>query len=230
MHYTAGKSVSFTQIDLEEPGDLWLICSEFGQKSQPHKKMKITSLLPRLLLVVCAFGLSGVTAHAKKSADDQREKIQKTTDDVLKELYDLHPSAKEKIAKSVGYAVFSNVGVNVIFVSGGGSGMVVEKGLISDTVTYMKMGQVGVGFGLGVKDFRAVFVFSDKQKLKDFVEKGWDFSGEADAAAKSGDKGGAAAAAGTVLKGVEVFQITKGGLALQATLNGTKYWKNDDLN
>ena len=193
--------------------------------------MKFTSVLPRLLIALCLLGLTGVTAHAKKSADDQREKIQETTADVLKELYELNPSAKEKVGKSVGYAVFSNVGVNVLVVSGGGgSGMVVEKGLISDTVTYMKMGQVGVGFGLGVKDFRAIFVFSDKEKLKNFVEKGWDFSGEADAAAKSGDKGGAAGAAGTISKGVEVFQITKGGLALQATLNGTKYWKNDDLN
>lgn len=191
----------------------------------------LTSRLIRLMTALCVLGLVGVTAHAKDSPDEQRAKIKKTSASVLKELYKLNPSAKEKVEKAEGYAVFSNVGVNLFVVSAaGGSGMVVEYGTLSDTVTYMKMGQAGVGLGLGVKDFRAVFVFTDKQKLKNFVEKGWDFSGEADAAAKSDDKGGAAGAAGSIGKGVEVFQITKNGLALQATLNGTKYWKNNDLN
>lgn len=108
----------------------------------------------------------------------------------------------------------------------GGHGVVVKKGLLRDTETYMKMGSAG--FGLGVKDFRAVFVFFDKAKLQAFVEKGWDFSAQADAAAKSDDKGAAAALAGTALPGVDVYQITKNGFALQATLQGTKYWKDSD--
>ena len=40
----------------------------------------------------------------------------------------------------------------------------------------------------------------------------------------------AVAAAKTVVPGVEVFQITKNGVALQATLQGTKYWKDKELN
>lgn len=106
----------------------------------------------------------------------------------------------------------------------------IEKGLLSNTETFMKMGSAGVGIGLGVKDFRAVFVFSSKDKLRTFVESGWDFSGQADAAAKSDKKGAAASGAGNLAEGVEVFQITKNGLALQATLQGTKYWKDKDLN
>jgi hypothetical protein len=38
------------------------------------------------------------------------------------------------------------------------------------------------------------------------------------------------AAAETVIPGVEIYQITKNGLALQATLQGTKYWKDKKLN
>ena len=67
-------------------------------------------------------------------------------------------------------------------------------------------------------------------KLDAFVEKGWDFSGQVDAAAKSEKKGAAVAGAATVIPGVEIYQITKNGLALQATLQGTKYWKDKDLN
>ena len=66
--------------------------------------------------------------------------------------------------------------------------------------------------------------------MKTFVEKGWDFSGQADAAAKSDQKGGTIGASGSVLPGMEVYQLTKNGIALQATVQGTKYWKDPELN
>ena len=188
-------------------------------------------ILPVLILV--AFVCSGPVAQARKklSPDEQRAAIQKMHDEVLDELYELQPGAKSKIKKSLGYAVFSNVGINLVIASfAGGHGIVVEKGMISGTETYMKMGSAGLGLGLGVKDFRGVFVFYDKAKLQRFIDKGWDFSAQADAAAKSGEKGGSAAGAGNLAEGVEVFQITKNGLALQATLQGTKYWKDRNLN
>jgi lipid-binding SYLF domain-containing protein len=189
---------------------------------------------PRLfcsaLLLLTAL-VSGTTANAKSDPNAERAEIRAMRDTVLAELYKLHPEAKSKIRKAAGYAVFSNVGVNLVFASfAGGHGVVVEDGFFSDTETFMKMGSAGLGFGLGVKDFRAVFVFSDKGKLRAFIDQGWDFSGQADAAAKSDDKGGALAGAHTVMPSVEVYQITKNGLALQATLQGTKYWKDKDLN
>jgi hypothetical protein len=52
------------------------------------------------------------------------------------------------------------------------------------------MAQVGVGLGVGRKDYRAVFVFKNRQVLQDFVEYGWDFGDQADAAAKAGAQGG----------------------------------------
>jgi hypothetical protein len=52
----------------------------------------------------------------------------------------------------------------------------------------------------------------------------------ADAAAKAGEKGGAYSGAVEVSPGVWVYQITKNGLALQLTLQGTKYYKDDNLN
>ncbi|MDA8527706.1 hypothetical protein N9K67_02785 [Opitutaceae bacterium] len=66
--------------------------------------------------------------------------------------------------------------------------------------------------------------------MERFIETGWDFSGQADAAAKSNQKGGSIEASGTVLPGMEVYQLTKNGLALQATVQGTKYWKDKELN
>jgi len=193
--------------------------------------MKTSSRLALLPCLLLAFFLGANTADAKSDPEKERKDIRAMRDSVLAELYKINPDAKAKIKKAAGYAVFSNVGINVIFASfAGGHGLVVKSGLLSDTETFMKMGSAGIGIGLGVKDFRAVFVFSDKAKLDAFIEKGWDFSGQADAAAKSDDKGAALAAAKTAVPGVEVFQITKNGIALQATLQGTKYWKDKDLN
>ena len=62
------------------------------------------------------------------------------------------------------------------------------------------------------------------------MEHGWQAGAQADAAAKAGEKGGAADSAIDVGPGVELYQLTKNGLALQATIQGTKYWKDEDLN
>jgi hypothetical protein len=62
------------------------------------------------------------------------------------------------------------------------------------------------------------------------AESGWEGGAQADAAAKSGDKGGAAGGAVTVGPGMDLYQITEQGLALQATIQGTKYYRDDELN
>ena len=81
-----------------------------------------------------------------------------------------------------------------------------------------------------MKDFRAVIIFRKREDMERFVEKGWEFSGQADAALKSGDKGAAFSAAQTIDFDIITYQLTENGAALQATLQGTKYWKHKDLN
>ena len=66
--------------------------------------------------------------------------------------------------------------------------------------------------------------------MRRFTEHGWDASAQADAAAKAGKKGKAFAGAIDVAPGIELYQITEHGLALQATIQGTKYWRDEDLN
>lgn len=168
-------------------------------------------------------------SYAKESPDQQRAKIRKMASQTLADLYKAHPAAQEAIQKSFGYAVFSNLGVIVLLVSsahGGGLALNSKTG----QETFMKMISAGVGVGVGVKDFRVIFVFETEPALARFVNSGWDASGQADAAAKGGKTGGAYSGATSVAPGVWVYQITKNGLALQATLQGTKYYKDDDLN
>jgi lipid-binding SYLF domain-containing protein len=184
--------------------------------------------MTRIIGFALALLLLASPAFADKN-QDKRDKIQKMRTDVLQRLYKEQPETKALIKKASGYATFSNLGVNVIFFSaGGGSGLVHDNK--SGQETYMNMGSAGVGLGLGVKDFRAVFIFHTAKAMSNFVEYGWDFSGQADAVAKSGDKGDEGSVAGTVINGVSVYQLNENGLAIQATLQGTKYWKSEKLN
>jgi len=148
--------------------------------------------------------------------------------DVLSEIYEKKPDVQAQVASSSGYGVFSNVNVNFLIASvGGGYGVVRDNRTGQET--YMNMGEVGLGLGAGLKDFRALFVFHTQEALDYFVNKGWAFGAHADAAAKASDKGGAVG--GEVLvNNVSIYQLTKSGLALQATLKGAKFWKNKSLN
>jgi len=188
--------------------------------------------IQRLLLVSLTVLLTQCTAVGGKnlSSDvvERREAIQAMRQDVLTQLYGVKPDVKSQIENSTGYAVFSNANLNLIFASfGGGIGVVHENK--SGTDTYMNMGEIGFGLGAGIKDFRAVFVFHNKSALRRFVDKGWTFGGQADAAAIAGDMG-AAVSGEAVIDNVTVYQITKSGLVLQAMVKGTRYWKNADLN
>lgn len=161
--------------------------------------------------------------------DEERKETQDMRQEVLTNLYKEKSETKSEIEKSKGYAVFSSLGVNLLVVSTGrGSGVLRDNRSGKDI--YMSLFSAGGGIGLGVKDFRVVFVFNDEEALDNFIESGWDFSAQADAKVETDEDSGGAETAATVVPGVKIYQMTEEGLALQATLQGTKYWKDDDLN
>ena len=189
----------------------------------------IFTVVALALLFLAPLASGGIFGGEDKSKEEERAEGRKMRDEVLADLYKEKPELRSRIKRAAGYGVFKNLGVNVLLLSTArGHGLVVDNATRKET--FMKMGSVGAGVGLGVKDFRAVFIFYDKQVLKTFIEEGWDFGGQADAAAEADDTGGSAGAAGSVAKGMEIYQFTETGVALQATIQGTKYWKDDDLN
>jgi lipid-binding SYLF domain-containing protein len=172
--------------------------------------------------------LSGCATTGATTVDEKRHAVLSMKQEVLAELYQVRPESRSHIASAAGYAVFSNANVNLLLASfSGGEGVVKDNE--TGRHTFMKMGEVGIGLGLGVKDFRAVFVFHDRDTMKRFISSGWEFGAHADAAAKSGEKGGAVGGE-ALFDGITVYQLTETGLALQATLKGTKYWQDTKLN
>ncbi len=187
-----------------------------------------------LLFVAVLLPLSaGAGLFNKDSDEDKRAEIQEIREKTLARLYKEKPETEEMIAKAEGYAVFSNTGINLLLVSTANG-----KGLAHDNKSgkdiYMNMFSAGGGLGAGIKKFSAVFVFHDRSAFEQFVDTGWNFTGQADAAATTDAEeeaeAGALETAVGLSEGVSVYQLTDKGLALQVTLQGTKYWKNDDLN
>ena len=172
--------------------------------------------------------LSGCISPSGDTPAEKRQAVQNMRAETLAELYQIHPYAESQIDQAVGYGVFSNLGFNLFLLStASGWGVVRDK--TTGTDTYMKMYSAGIGPGLGIKDFRGVMVFTTKAALTSFVEDGWDASAQADAVAKSEEKGDGWAGAVDVAPGIKLYQLTKQGLALQATIQGTKFWKDDEL-
>lgn len=185
----------------------------------------------RMLTLALAIGLVAAPAlAAKKTPDEQKAAIRGMAKQTLADLYAAQPSAKKQVESAAGYAVFSNFGMKILIAgSGTGKGLAVNSN--SKAETFMKMVQVQAGLGMSVKKFRCVFVFATEKDLNDFVEKGWEGSGQSTAAAKAGDGEGGSAQGGFAMSdGVRMYQLTDKGLALEATVGATKFYKDSDLN
>jgi lipid-binding SYLF domain-containing protein len=202
---------------------------KIGASAISHRIRRALMRVRTIVAVIVLMLLTGCLATAKDSPDKKRDKTRKMAASTLENLYKLQPTSKELIRNAAGYAVFNNMGTNLFLLSTArGSGVAVNSKTKQDT--FMKMISAGAGFGVGIKDYRVVFAFETDLALSNFLKSGWSGSGQADAAAKTSESGGAYSGAVMIEPGVWVYQITKKGLALQLTLQGTKYYKDDDLN
>lgn len=180
-------------------------------------------------LLMALFVVSGCAGVGRQPVDERRQEIDTMAQTTLEQLYMVNSSAKEMIDRAAGYAVFSNITGQFIFLGGGGGyGVVVTNE--SGQRVYMKMAQVGVGLGLGIQDVRVIFVFHSNLALDRFIYHGWDFGGQADAVAASDGKGGGLGGGLSVYPGVDVYTLSKAGLLVKVNLAGTKYWKDEKLN
>lgn len=188
-----------------------------------------------LVIAVSFCFFSSSTAFARpawldrRPEEKQKQVIIEQSSKILEKLYAAKPAAKQDVEQAYGYATFSNFGIKVFFAgSGTGRGLAVNN-KTGDKI-FMNMAELQAGLGLGVKKFMLVWVFANEKKFNSFVNSGWELGGQASAAAKAGDKGGAFQGAIEIEEGIWVYQMTGTGLALELTAKGTKYYKDNDLN
>jgi lipid-binding SYLF domain-containing protein len=183
----------------------------------------------RMMVMAFVLLLTVAVNSRAESKEEQQQKIVAMSEQSLQQLYQAQPSAKAAVKNAAGYAVFSDFGVKILFAgSGTGHGVAVNKQ--TGQKTFMKMVEAQAGLGLGVTKFRNIFVFDTQKAMDSFVNSGWQFGGQATAAAKTATSGGAMAGAAQVDDGVWLYQLTEEGLAASVTVTGAKYYKNDSLN
>lgn len=203
----------------------------------------LLALLALLAVVACATP-KGSTVAEKRADVNQMAK------QTLQSFYTASPALRKKVGSAVGYAVFSSVKMHLLVVATGhGYGVAVSNA--SGKRTYMRMARIGGGIGAGLSAVRVLFVFNTSAAMRSFIENGFEVGGEAQAAATAGELGAAAssgvsgttggaagsasgkaggAVSGSGGTGMEVYQLTEAGAALEAVVAGTKYWKDGELN
>ncbi len=182
------------------------------------------------VLFVCLTCMPAFADH-KDSEKKRRkqEKVLQMKEKALADLVKAKPETAAEINNAPGYAVFDNSGIHLfLLATSRGNGVVISND--GRAPFYMKMKTIGAGPGLGLKDYRVIFVFKTAAALNKFKNGGWDTTAEADAAAKTKHSGGAASATGSTADDTKIYTLTKKGVALQATLGGTKFSRDNDLN
>lgn len=184
----------------------------------------------RILAValLASMTLASAPVQAEDKAQQQAD-IRKVSQDILKELIRVQPSAQGVVDRAAGFAVFSTAGLKIFFAGGGmGTGMAVNNQ--TKQVVFMKMAEVQAGLGLGFSQLKQVWIFDTQGAFDNFVNSGWEFGGQATLNAQAVGEGGGYAGALPVSPGVWIYQLTGDGLAASVTVKGSKYYKADDLN
>ncbi len=176
-----------------------------------RRKRNRGKLILFALLLVFAFALQAGAVSKKEKA---RNEVKEMTEKVLARLYKVQPQAQKVIQDAAGYAVFSNFGMKILILGGGrGEGLAHNNRTGEDI--FMKMVEIQGGLGL---DF------------KEFVDTGVELGAQYSASAKSGKEGAGLQGALTIRPGVWLYQLTDTGLALELTVKGTKYYRDNALN
>ena len=90
----------------------------------------------------------------------------------------------------------------------------------------MKMGMGGVGLGFGAQKYDMVILFETADRLKTFIDGGWDARAAANAVAGSDDRGRRLG----LHRRHDRVHAGREGLMASADVSGTRFWVDEELN
>jgi lipid-binding SYLF domain-containing protein len=191
-------------------------------------KTRLAGRLAGVAALIVA-SLSPFASASADSTDEQRAQIDGMARQTLESLYAEQPSARRAIEESSGYAVFSDMSTKIFF-AGGGGGKGVAVNRASGQATYMMMVSVSAGLGMGVSKNHLVWVFQTPEAYANFVDTGIELGAGANLTVNPGAGGGLYDGAVEASPGAWLYQLSDAGLVLELTVQGTKYFKDPDLN
>ena len=180
-------------------------------------------------LLICLMSATAFAATSPDKIAKQRAEIDTLSVQALQRLYNKVPSAQNVIKNCYAYATLSNTGIKLgILGDAHGRGLAVNN--TTGEKVYMRMKEMGIGLGIGIKEYDLIFVIGTEKAWNSFISGDLKFASSADASASDGQAGGAIDGASIAANGVWVYQITKKGLTLEASISGTKIYADKKLN
>lgn len=190
--------------------------------------MQQKTFMKSITLVVVWMMMTIAVASAA-TVEERRQEIRNLTKETLTEIYSVQPKARDAVTNAAGYAAFSITDAKLVFFGGGGG-----KGMSVNTSTgqelFMGTEDVQIGFGLGIKKYKVLFVFETAKALEDFGNSDWDLGGQATLAATDSVSGGSLQGAVSAGPGTWMYQLTDKGLEASITVRGIHYFKDKELN
>jgi hypothetical protein len=138
------------------------------------------------------------------------------------------PGLQDKVDASVGYFVAEISAASAALVGGGsGIGVLYEKE--GGTRTYMNVRRYDLGMGLGVRKFRMLILFNDREGLEDFRRGGWESTVGAETAAGDAGAVGVSPPGRAELYDFSIHFLTEAGVHAAASVRLLKVSTNYDL-
>jgi lipid-binding SYLF domain-containing protein len=168
---------------------------------------------------------SGSALAQDEKAKKQAE-VRAATQESLEKFYKADPSLQAAVQNAPGYAVFKTYGISFLIGGGGGTGLAHDNKTKKDT--FMSMAQGSAGVQAGLAESETLFIFKSHKVMEGFINKGW--SGGGGGAMQAGAGGKSVGAAGGGTPGLSFYTLTRNGLQAGVAMEGTKFWKDKDLN
>lgn len=170
-----------------------------------------------LLVGSCSSTYRSMTAEEKRAYVDE---LEQTT---LAELVEKQPEVQADLDGSVGYAVVANRVAKVPIV-GAGDGLGVVFDRETGDRTYLKVGRLDIGGGLGVREYRLVVIFFDAATLRKLATGTLEVGAGVEAGAGESDVGaGSGGAAGSRNDKRVVYQLSDSGVSATVTVRAIRY-------
>ena len=173
------------------------------------------------MVLAAGGGLAACTSKPPEAVESPREKIDRSVDAAMAELYQNVPGASELAGRAEGVLIIPNIRKVGFFASGAyGEGAL----LIGPAkVDYYSLSAVGIGLTFGATAFNQALFFMSAQSLQDFrVADGWELGADA---AVAWPKDGASAGITSTQINRPIYEVVFGqrGLIADASLAGAKY-------
>jgi hypothetical protein len=170
------------------------------------------------IVVTWAWLAAGCATTTPEELAQQQNELDTMAEESVAALIKKNPDLQSVFDDAVGYMVVDMKLTKVPIVgAGGGKGVVVDK--VNNKRTYVSVKRLDLGGGWGVRAFKAIFTFTDKEKLADAAGGRLAFQAGAEAAA-----GGASAegSTGAMTKGFETYVLSEGGASATVTVRAIR--------